>query len=56
MTLVAGVLLSLALATASYVGVERPFLALGDRLERLFWPPPALSRPGSTLEPVSVRE
>ena len=54
--LAAGVLLSLAVATASYAGVERPFLALRERLERLFWPRPARSRPGSTLEPVTVPE
>lgn len=54
--LFAGVLLSLVLAMASYVGVERPFLALRDRLERLFWPRPERSRPGPSLEPVTARE
>ncbi|HKR55493.1 MAG TPA: acyltransferase [Gemmatimonadales bacterium] len=37
-TFLAGVAGALALAGCSYFGIERPFLALRDRLERRFWP------------------
>jgi len=52
----AGIAGSLTLAGASYVGIERPFLALRDRLERRFWPARGrLAHPAPTSEPIAAQ-